>query len=260
MENSMKRRHGFTLIELLVVISIIALLISILLPALSKAVNAARVTACANNNRQLSVMFAVYQNANKEFFPWYYPPGNSWVFWHSLLATANGMTPYASKNGSLGWMNWQSPFWCPSVQTKDWFNSGTSSGADLARWFISYSYPLYQNGTVIALGGDPAASVRPRRLNEVKTPSRVMNLCEAGTGVFNTAAHTGNGVDGDSSFTIRGGAVDGIGRHPGQDKGANFLFVDGHATYFADGEALYTQYASGLTGTMQYPFNVDLTE
>src|ERR1700683_2698299 len=64
-----RRKRGFTLVELLVVIGIIALLISILLPALSKAMRAANVIACASNMRQLGQYMFMYANDNKGTLP-----------------------------------------------------------------------------------------------------------------------------------------------------------------------------------------------
>jgi prepilin-type N-terminal cleavage/methylation domain-containing protein len=64
-----ERRRGFTLVELLVVIGIIALLISILLPALSKAKDAANRTACMSNMRQLITAARMYGNDYKDYVP-----------------------------------------------------------------------------------------------------------------------------------------------------------------------------------------------
>ena len=61
--------NGFTLVELLVVIAIVGLLVTILLPAIQSAREAARMTTCKNHLRQLGIAVFNYATANREALP-----------------------------------------------------------------------------------------------------------------------------------------------------------------------------------------------
>lgn len=92
-----KQRRGFTLVELLVVIGIIALLIAMLMPALSKARDTANQVACASNMRQWGMAVHQYASASKGKFPVFdwdiASDGYNGDEWDSALGAYLGMKP-----------------------------------------------------------------------------------------------------------------------------------------------------------------------
>lgn len=140
-----RHKHAFTLIELLVVISIIALLIAILLPALSAARESASRVTCASNVRQNIIAVNAYAADYKDLLPPHYKRPNA------------PLVTYEMKNGRLGgfgilydegYTTTGEVFYCPSNESSPFayrsYITGSTYGVPFleanAKYRSSYYY------------------------------------------------------------------------------------------------------------------------
>lgn len=176
------QKRAFTLVELLVVIGIIALLISILLPALNSARRAADKTKCLSALRQIGNSMFMYANENKGFFPMgqrFYAPPNSttrtlvrrWYDFISFYAlpnkqvlNPNGTTEndiYAIRDGNN--VLWGCPTWNRAAFTGT-IGGGPGSvtvGSTTGTGGLGYGFNIYTKApapVVSALGSGPKAN------------------------------------------------------------------------------------------------------
>ncbi|QNN24454.1 DUF1559 domain-containing protein [Planctomycetales bacterium ZRK34] len=115
-------RAAFTLIELLVVVSIIALLIAILLPALSKARRAAREVICSTQLHQIGTALAIYDNEYKRLPVHTHEIDGNW-------------DPHRIKGGGFDGRKQYRPYipismmLCPLIDNSGWYPDKATSGS-----------------------------------------------------------------------------------------------------------------------------------
>jgi prepilin-type N-terminal cleavage/methylation domain-containing protein/prepilin-type processing-associated H-X9-DG protein len=171
--------RGFTLVELLVVIGIIAVLISVLLPAMQKARVAALRTKCMANHRQLMQGMMMYVSSNDGYAPQSaYKDVNStggeiWIRWHNRPMLGQYINNRQAKSDSPATTD---VIYCPAYTAK---YTRTSNGYQNSHDNLGIGYVVRAGSRLAKSDGPGLPKVR---FSKVKNSSKVIVLVDVTTG------------------------------------------------------------------------------